>query len=786
MPLLIYSVTAVALLALTHRFVQPVSRRAAVILFLLPFIYTGKALVLNRVYGPIDRTYAELPLSDLRADYGIGPPHNPMVTDIYSQMYPWRHVVREALRRGEWPLWNPYMLCGDILAASAQSAPYSPFTLIACLMPSPLSFTFTAAITLFLYALCAWAFARELGCGEPASLVAAAGSMCATNAIFYVLWPLGHCWAYLPFVFLGTRRCVRTPGVRAAALLATALTLTILAGHPESVLHIVATGGVYGLFELAQRWRSALRPLAAVIAAGVVALLLCAIYLLPILEAIPQTAEYDYRHAIFARADWRSAAPLDVGVRLATEVLPFLYLRDVESPRIGQLKGEIAIVGSIMLALAAYAVWRIRSRDVLIFAALGIFLALAATEFGPITRMFQRMPFFDIALNERLAFGAACCFVVVGTLGADALAKRPDRIAAAATFAALLLILGGATWYLTHHWVIAWHPADFGAHKIPAELGALAVAIVLFAPRVPARVIVPALFALVVMQRFVSEAGIWFSFPQRAAYPPVPVFEPLKNVREPFRVVARGFAMVPQMSAMYGLEDARGYEAMTLDTFHRTYPLWAQVQSVWFNRVDDLNTPWLSMMNVRFAIDSRSEAVPPGWREVVAHRGTRLLENLHVLPRAFVPRNVTRGLMEAVATDEMRSTRDFRERAWIDDTDYEERQNGPGTVSIARPKMNEYLLDARMESDGWVVLTESFWKGWRGYVDGRRVKLRRTNITFQAIFVPAGHHTVRFVYWPQSFVIGRTITFATLLLLVLYSTVTVRVIPLPRWPSTGQ
>ncbi len=41
MPFLLYTITAAALLWLAHRFVRPISRWAALVLFLLPFVFAG-------------------------------------------------------------------------------------------------------------------------------------------------------------------------------------------------------------------------------------------------------------------------------------------------------------------------------------------------------------------------------------------------------------------------------------------------------------------------------------------------------------------------------------------------------------------------------------------------------------------------------------------------------------------------------------------------------------------------------------------------------------------------
>jgi hypothetical protein len=269
---------------------------------------------------------------------------------------------------------------------------------------------------------------------------------------------------------------------------------------------------------------------------------------------------------------------------------------------------------------------------------------------------------------------------------------------------------------------------------------------------------------LVAAQRIVSDGGMHASFPMNVAYPPMSIFEPLREVREPFRVVGQGVAFIPGMSALYGLEDVRGYEAMTFEPLFATYPLWCVHQSAFFNRVDDITRPFLTMMNVRFAFAGEWLPVPPGWRLVAKQAHVILLENTNVMPRAFVPANVSVGLTDAETIEKMKSIGDFRERAWITaDVPPFEQSNGPGTLSIRRTKRRGFEVDADMQNDGWIVLTESAWKGWRAYVDGRRTGIHRANVAFLGVNVPRGRHLVRFVYWPESFVRGRAISGATLL-----------------------
>ncbi|MBI3176469.1 MAG: YfhO family protein, partial [Chloroflexi bacterium] len=65
------------------------------------------------------------------------------------------------------------------------------------------------------------------------------------------------------------------------------------------------------------------------------------------------------------------------------------------------------------------------------------------------------------------------------------------------------------------------------------------------------------------------------------------------------------------------------------------------------------------------------------------------------------------------------------------------------TVSLAR--------------DGYFLLSDTFYPGWRVRVDGQPRPLFRADYTFRAVAVPAGTHTVEFEYAPLSFAAGLTI-----------------------------
>jgi hypothetical protein len=736
--LILYLFTAAALLGIAHACVTRVTRATALVLLLLPLVFTGRALLTGRVYAPVELAYTTEPLSSYAGEIGAPAPQNRMLSDITFQMIPWRQALRRSIANGERPLWNRFEGCGDVLAGAAQSAPFSPFTLLALLLPVAASFGFTASIAFFLAAIGTYLLARELGCGEMASLIAAAVFTFSAPIALQILWPLGFGWALLPLVLMATRRVVTSPSIRSTAILTTALTLEALAGHPETLLHVTAIGAVYGVFEIV-RSRQKAKGIACAIAAGILAMMLSAIAILPFLDASRQTVEHRIRTEFFAKAPLRVAAGLPTAA-LLSDLLPFarnLFHRFLMAR---------AEAGSIVLALAIFGLWGSRARQKWFFAILGVLCLLASANASPVAQLLHRLPLFNLALNDRLASAVPLCAAILTAFAVDALSDRAGMVMAGL----LVLLAAGA---------MGIRSGSIDMPRFVAEVGPLAVAaiIVLFARN---RVLIaPALLALILLQRTISDGSLIPSNDSQIAYPPIALFRPLQSIREPFRIAGIGPSLFPNTATMYGLEDARVMTAMTLTAFDDTFPLWCRHGGFGFNQIDDLTRPMLSMLNIRFAVVPKDEAIPNGWRDVTTDHASRLIENEHVLPRAFIPRNLRIGVANDI--EDMSAATDFGEMAWLDlPGTPRDIPNGSGTIVI-----NPNSLDVTMANDGYIVISDAAWNGWRAYLDGRRTKIVRANHAFLGVFVPKGRHTVRMVYLPKSFVIGRGITLAAVLLI---------------------
>jgi hypothetical protein len=85
------------------------------------------------------------------------------------------------------------------------------------------------------------------------------------------------------------------------------------------------------------------------------------------------------------------------------------------------------------------------------------------------------------------------------------------------------------------------------------------------------------------------------------------------------------------------------------------------------------------------------------------------------------------------------------------------------SVTILSYEPEEIVLRASLPAPGYVVLSDSWYPGWRVTVDGEMATIERANLAFRAVHVPEGTHTVHWTYRPRSYYVGLGISGAALL-----------------------
>lgn len=722
-PLVVYLASAAAIAAGAMRFGLGLRKHDAALLILAPLVFVGPSLVSGRTLHPVDRAYRVQPLSAHRELLGGRPPSAAIYHNPFLMIAPWRAAVRHAYAMGEWPLWNPWCRAGEPLAGLAQSAPYSPVNLVALLVPLEDEPALVGGLNLALAGLGGFLAFSTFGLGRRAALVGAVVWMASGFLLFWTLWPVTPTIAFFPWVLFSAVLVAREPSRRHAAWLALSFAMILLTGHSESVAHAVLVAAACAAFALPWRtlrapWREspALRSIGLALGAGLVAAALSAFFLLPHLDAIDQTMELAYRRGAADKA-FHAREPAESAALLRTEFVPFAW--GIENDEIGRhprfafklFAPGRAFSGGLALALGLAGLAGPRRKLAAAGGALYLFGLLAGIGFRPLHQLLARLPVFDMALNDRLAFvGAFGLALLAATAidtwdGTDPRRKRvPALVAAGALALALLAVLFqpgaeglglDALAYLARTvWLVA--PAFFAALVLLSRQRDRAVALLL---------------AALLAERRAETGFLWRTQERKAFFPVVAPLDAVPATAEPNRVLALDVALPPNTFTHYRLEDPRGDNAMTLRRLAqlRNYrndpnPSWTFLR---FNRVDDAI---VDLMNARYVLVPRPKTAPPWCRPLAAGKNLVLYENRRALPRAFLPRRVLVGSDPVQLMGVTAANRNFRKLSTVEPVGWKaatkEKRNAYGQVATKRVGLG-FEIEANLRTGGWIVVSET-------------------------------------------------------------------------------
>jgi uncharacterized membrane protein YfhO len=82
---------------------------------------------------------------------------------------------------------------------------------------------------------------------------------------------------------------------------------------------------------------------------------------------------------------------------------------------------------------------------------------------------------------------------------------------------------------------------------------------------------------------------------------------------------------------------------------------------------------------------------------------------------------------------------------------------------LDQPNPNIVQVVTSTPTDSVLMLSDLWFPGWIGYLDGIETEIYRANFLLRAVIIPPGSHTVEFKYRPLSFTIGSALSAITLL-----------------------
>ena len=664
------------------------------------------------------------------------------VTTFYAE----KALVARSLHGGELPLWNPWNGLGFPLLADGQSQPLSPFFLPFLIRPTPWVYSACLVIQLLFGAWGMSLFLGKLGSGQWPRVLGAA--VFAFNPYTLKFLAYSNVWAYawLPWLFLAAERlAAKAPG--SGVVLAICMALTGFCGHPEEALLASGAAFLYLLLRSAGRgalgagsaFRYALVPVGAA--------LLSAWWILPFLEWV--RLSWSPRMGHFQPSCYAASALFMEGSELLW--LPLMLV--LAATGLGRGKPAWAMVpmllGAVLLLLPSPAFVQgllslgFMSGRYTRSLAWFVLVAWAAFGFGRWLSGEVRGIWKWAGLALQLAWMAAAFFVTSPLQAAKGRVPLSGEPVIRSPMVWGFMLVGLLLWLLP-------------SGKRPGEYGYRG----------------PLLTAVIVGGLLLLPSGgrvMWNTSQPRLAGA-VAKEVPTGGERQWFPTRDGLAVMSPNLSALFGVRDARFAVPLAPQ---RLMPL-AGSLAFGFQGFGRWEAARLDMAGVGLAWGLRPESGP-----LVPNRNPEALSRGFWVPNArsvHDPAESTAAALEGGA---------WRHTAFIEglgtplgeETEAEVQSEEGTEAGVSIPLQAEPLTDTcnttrwrvACPSEGWFVLRDLYWPGWRATVDGRPVRISPADGAFRAVRVGRGTHEVEFTYRPLSFLWGSALTVLTCLGLALWS-----------------
>jgi len=749
--------------------------------------------------------------------------------DLAPFLYPNYAFAAQYLRQGNIPLWNPHLYSGAPFAADIQSGLFYPVNLIVFLLVPTLTFKWLEYLAMFHFWLAGatmYICLRRLNPhknqrssnsaiqrssfsvhSSPLSPLAAfAGALAFQFSDLFIVH-FGNLnmiavAAWLPLIFLLFHRSLRQKSLGTAAAAGAVLAGATLAGHIQITLFILLALGLYTLWHIGfttydlrftkdtsstgtqyairnTQYASpiALHPIFALLTTLLVTIGLTALLLFPAYEMS--------RHTPRAQLPYQEAAQYSLHpVQMVGLLVPDYFGRDpalhwgpwdrVETGYIGLMPLLLAIIG------AALYPGRIKGY----FIGLGVIALLLAMGGYSVVHgwLYATVPGFgQLRAPARFILLLDFSLAALAAFGLDVLLRRPWSDKVQITLPKILKTL---TWGLGGLIVVA-VPLSYYAMLVTQDrnpaifnrAAAAASGIATFA--------IFAITALVVLHLVNSQwlHEQWVGIAVIAVIG-LDLFTLGYNVDVGHTNPTAGFEH-PQAIAFLQNDPNQFRIEVTTDVWHAWQPNTAMLNNlydVWglynpltlagttlfWSGAPPRNSGRYNLLGIKYIIAGKAGAPADGNIVPIfdADPQVNIYLNQDALARVlFVGQSeVVPGhdaAWEAVRADDF----DPANRVILEGG--QSLDNRPeSSLAILQYDIETVTVSVDTDQPGYLVLADAHYPGWQATVNGQPAPIERANYAYRAVYVPAGRHTVQFVFDPAIWKVGLAVSGITLLILL--------------------
>lgn len=704
------------------------------------------------------------------------PVKNNALSDVVTQIYPWKHFTIEELKKGRIPWWNPYSFSGNPHAADLQTAVFSPFNLLFFILPFIDAWSILVLLQPLLAGLFTYLLLRKLKISKEAGLL---GSIVFMFCGFIVVWmpyaTLSMAIVFLPLALYAIESYFDRQKFFPLIILPISIAFSFFSGHIQTSLYFTLYVLSYIFFKFLITKNKKITII--ILISFILGLVVSLIQILPALEIYRNSV----RSELFSN---QGAIPLQ---NLVTIFAPDFYGNPVtRNDWIGNYAEWAGFIGIIPLLLAFISLFEKKEKGkVSFFFIAGITAVLLAigTPFQSLL-VYLKLPVFSTSIPSRIIVLFSFSFAILAAYGLDNLKNSSDKqkvkkmMYVCLSFIGLVLFI----WFLL--FVFKALPDDkamIAARNliIPTLFLFIASSLIILRSKIKAEnfgiLILYSLIFITLIDSF-RFAQKWVPFdPRKIIFPDVPVIEVMQEKVGTGRVFGKFGAYI---DTYYHLPSIEGYDPLYIQRYGeflasaKTGSYQPAVRSLAVldkssnhaRRVLDLLG-----VNIIFHVigDTGKEWAYPVWKK--DDQGKYLYSVIYQDDKFQLYDNSTALSRTKLFYDYeiIKKDKDIIKRFYSGDFDFRNKiileEDPPplllgkgnnnfqtsareGKASIISYSPNAVMIDVYSPQPGFLFLSDNYYPNWKARVNGKETKIFRTDYTFRSVIVPKGESKVEFYY----------------------------------------
>ena len=631
------------------------------------------------------------------------PVKNPIISDVFSQLYIWKSLVAESYRNLQWPLWNPYSYSGYPLLANFQSAAISPLNLFVILFGDHAGWTALIIFCVLGSLISMYFLLRVLGYQKNSSVVGAVSYAFSGYAMVSMEFATASqvmVWIPWLFILIERKKCLNK--------LPIIIFLIITSGHFQGMIYSLVLASIY-FFYKTKTYKSW-------IIFAIVGLFLSAAQILPTLEL--------FKYAV--RSGENYISHYNFGLfpisQLVTLIAPDFFGNPVTRNYWGfwnyhETTLYLGIFSLLALVFSIYDWKKLKNERFFLITAL-VSLALALdTPLGKII-YFLHIPGLSTSGGGRIIMLFTFASSVLTAYAYQNINTLKKFWGVAITFVTMISMVVILRFLHIENMTVALRNLVYPT-------------IIFLGFMFTIKYFKMGILIIVVLDLF-RFGWKYNPFVERnLIFPKTQSIELLKEKIGFARMDReRGEIMPPNTWAAYRFMSPSGYDPLALTDYTSSYqrilnnnPYHAPSR---YSELDRYDSQALAKFGVKYlwVINNDKKIISDKWKSVYKTETYSILENL-----------------------------DYESRVYL--------LKGQGNAQITYCSPLLVKIKYFSSQPDTLIISDSWYPGWQAKIDNTKIDIQKFDGIFKSISVPAGERTVEISYKPMGFKLGYLITALT-------------------------